>query len=203
MNKPALVFGLLAIVPMLTLAGCGSTPPTGPPTPPPATQPAVTTPPTTLPPFAALCGLPSPPPLVGIKVTVQSVSGNARWLLDSKPLVQDVDGYCVKVGLSGKQCETRPEGNTQREACDALVLGKAKDTGRVGPTWSSDSGACASAEIGTTTGCINYPDNQFLIIAKGAGSYLACAADDWPLASGSVTGSRCGGCTLVAGQRLC
>jgi hypothetical protein len=189
-------FGLWGL---LALAGCGSSTPT--PVTPVTTQPPVTTPPpTTLPPFAALCGSPSPTPFVGMKVSVQIVSGPAKWRLDSKPIVKDVDGYCKQVGLSGKQCETRPEGSPQREACDALVVGKAKDTGRVGPTWSSDFGPCLSVDTGTQNGCINDSLNQFLVIAKGAGSYLACASDDWPLADG---GSRCGGCTLKAGDSVC
>jgi hypothetical protein len=188
-----------ALLSLLALAGCGSSTPT--PVTPVTTQPPVTTPPpTTLPPFAALCGLPSPPPLIGMKVSVQTASGPARWRLDSKPIVKNVDGYCQAVGLDGKQCETRPEGSNQREACDALVVGKATDTGRVGPTWFSDFGACLPTEIGTQNGCINDTVNQFLAIAKGAGSYLACASNDWPLADG---GSRCGGCTLKSGDMLC
>ena len=139
-----------------------------------------------------------------MKVKVQSVSGAARWLLDSRPQVFNVDGYCGKIGFDSraKYCDTRPEGDAQREACDALVVGKAKDTGRVGPTWSDPDGKpCVGAGDTTTQpACINNPDNQFLVVARGAGQYLACASEDWPLGDG---GSRCAGCNLKPGDDVC
>jgi hypothetical protein len=139
-----------------------------------------------------------------MKVKVQSVSGAARWLLDSRPLVTNDGVYCGLVGFDNraKYCETRPEGNAQREACDALVVGKAKDTGRVGPTWSDPDGKpCVGAGDTTTQpACVNNPDNQFLAVARGSGQYLACASEDWPLGDG---GSRCGGCTLKPGDDVC
>jgi hypothetical protein len=197
----ALIAFLIAIVPVLAFVDCGSG--DGPTTPTTTTLPPVTTPPTTtLPPFAQLCGSPSPPPLVGMKVKVQTaVSGN-RWQLDSRPIVQNVDGYCQRVGLDGRQCDTRPEGHAQREACDALVVGRAKDTGRVGPTWYSESGSCLSpGDTGSNLACINSPDNQFLVVARGPGQYLACASRDaWPQASAD---EPCGGCTLKAGASIC
>jgi len=121
-------------------------------------------------------------------VTVQVKVSDGRWLLDSKPLVEDMNGYCQKVGFgSAKYCETRLEGDLQREACDALAVGKAKDTNRYGPTWTYNDKPCISAGA-PGNGCINHDTNQFLAVAKGAGNYLACAADDVP-----ALGDRCGG----------
>lgn len=185
---------------LLALCGCGSSS-TGP-----NPQPSSTPPPTPTPtptPFAALCGSPSPAPFSGMRVKVQTQVNSNRWLLDSRPQVVNVDGYCGKVGFDSraKYCDTRPEGHPQREACDALVVGKSRDTGRVGPTWSdpNDKPCVAPGDQGTQTACIN-TENQFLVVARGAGQYLSCASDDWPLGDG---GSRCGGCTVKAGQELC
>ena len=67
-----------------------------------------------------------------------------RYVLDSKPLVVNENGYCDKVGFGDwKFCETRPEGHPEREACDYLVTGKAR-TGRWGPSWYHDNDLCVS-----------------------------------------------------------
>jgi hypothetical protein len=182
---------LLAIIPVLTLVGCGSSPST-PSTPLPTTLPAATPPPTTQPPspFLAQCGTPTPPPLAGMKLKIHIDNGFKKQL-DSKPLVANLDDYCGKLGFgsSVKYCETRKEGDLQREACDALVVGRA-DTGRVGPTWSRNGKPCLPpGDTGGDPGCVGL-DNQFLIIARGPGNYLACASEEWPMAEGE---SRCGG----------
>jgi hypothetical protein len=186
-----LVSLLLGIIPVFTVVGCGSNPST-PSSPPPTTLPVVTTPPpTTLSPFLAQCGTPTPPALAGMKLKVHIDSGFKKQL-DSKPLVANLDDYCGKVGFGStvKYCETRPEGHLQREACDGLVVGKAKDTGRVGPTWTRNGSPCLPpGDAGGDPGCVNL-DNQFLIIARGPGNYLACASEEWPMAA---DGSRCGG----------
>jgi hypothetical protein len=195
MKKKAcfLVNLLFSIIPVVTLAGCGAGPSTSSSTPPPTTLPVATTPPpTTLSPFLAQCGTPTPPPLAGMKLKIHADIGFKKQL-DSKPLVANVDDYCAKVGFgsAAKYCETRPEGHLQREACDGLVVGKATDTGRVGPTWSRNGKPClAPGDAGGDPGCVNLPDNQFLIIARGPGNYLACASEEWPMAA---DGSRCGG----------
>jgi hypothetical protein len=201
MNKPVLAFGLLGVVPVLALFGCGSgssTTPSNPQTPVPTTLAPAPTP--TPNPFVALCGSPTPPPLMGMKLKVHVDNGD-RKQLDSKPIVANVDGYCSKVGTGGPTapyCETRLEGSTQREACDGLVVGKAKDTGKVGPTWTWNDQPCFA--VGTTggqPGCINL-DNQFLIVARDPGNYLACASGEWPVAKAGAgpnteDGSLCGG----------
>lgn len=188
------------------VSSCGSSSSTSSsPNPPTATLPPAPGPtpvPTPTPnPFLAACGTPTPPPLYGMKLKIH-IDNGYRKQLDSKPIVANIDGYCAKVGFSASAhyCETRPEDNIQREACDGLVVGKAEDTGRVGPTWTWDGNPCyAEGDTGGQPGCVNM-DNQFLIVAKGPGEYLACASEDWPLSEPSAElkepGSRCGSWTI-------
>ena len=111
--------------------------------------------PTPTPDFRAQCGEPTPPGLYGMKVSVQVDSG-FRKLVDSRPVVENVgrgnptESYCGKVGFDWRAqfCDTRPEGNPQRPACDALVTGRATDTGRYGPTWEWDDRPCQPEESG-------------------------------------------------------
>ena len=131
-----------------------------------------------------VCGSPTPPPLLRMQLKIHA-GESGRFVLDSKPLVVNENGYCDKVGFGDwKFCETRPEGHPEREACDYLVTGKAQDTGRWGPTWYYDNALCASVP----GACGNHGGNQFLAIAKDEGEYRACAAAGWPLAS---NGTRC------------
>jgi hypothetical protein len=110
------------------------------------------------------------------------------------------ESYCAKVGFDWRAafCDTRQEGNPQRPACDALVVGRATDTGRYGPTWEWDDRPCQAAETGQAEGCVNHGSNQFLVIARGEGELLACASNDWP-----ATGARCGGCELKINVGTC
>ena len=196
---------LSGIIGLVALCGCGGS---STPTPVPTATPPPTPAPTPTP-FATLCGSPSPPPFAGMKVKVHVVTNSTRWQLDSRPQVVNVDGYCGKVGFDpgAKYCDTRPEGHPQREACDGLIVGKA-DTGRVGPTWEDPNGKpCLSpGDTGTQVACI-HTENQFLVVARGAGQYLACASNEWPLAEPSSGlpegGSRCGGCEVKAGDQIC
>lgn len=184
----------------VTSGGCGSSSTTSPP--PPVTVPPTTTPVTqpTPPPITAGCASPTPPPLYGVKLSVQQDQGY-RKLVDSRPVVLNVDGYCGKVGFyaGAKFCDTRPEGDAQREACDALAMGKNPDNGRYGPKWSFDGRPCAkSGDAPPGDGCIDYDPNQFLVVARGTGLVLACAADDVP-----ATGARCGGCAIDPSAPRC
>jgi hypothetical protein len=131
---------------------------------------------------------PTPPPLYGMKVKIHDDSPT-RKILDSKPLVVNVDGYCARVGSGGdsvKFCDTRPEGDLQRVACDYLATGQASN-GRWGPTWTWNDKPCDGENF---TSCANQQDNQFMAIAKDSGTYVACAAADRPV---GADGGRCGG----------
>ncbi len=100
-------------------------------------------------------------------------------------MVTNVDDYCHRVGLgSGKFCDTRRRVMLQRVACDYLATGKAKDTGRWGPTWIGEGKPCG-AEF---SNCVNHPTNQFKAIAKDKGEFQACVADNAPVAA---DGERC------------
>jgi hypothetical protein len=120
-----------------------------------------------------------------MQLKVHDDSGD-RKVLDSKPLVVNVDHYCDKVGFGDwKFCDTRPEGHPERVACDYLVTGKAEDTGRWGPTWFYGSDLCAYSP----ESCANHPSEQFMAISRANGTFEACASEDWPVAA---NGTRCG-----------
>jgi hypothetical protein len=170
----------------LTFARCGSgSSPTQGPTPPVSTPTPTPTPtPDSGLPVGMTCN-PTPPPLLRMQLKIHDDSGD-RKVLDSKPLVVNVDSYCDRMGFgSWKFCDTRQEGDPQRTACDYLVTGKAEDTGRWGPTWYYVRDLCADFP----DKCANHPDNQFMVVAKATGIYEACAAPGWPVAS---NGTRCG-----------
>ncbi len=175
------------------LAACGSGTPSQPnqsPTPitPPPTSPSP--PPTgiVLPP-GMVCD-PTPPPLHYLHVKIHDDSGD-RKVLDSKPVVENVDNYCDRTHQgSGKFCDTRLEDDPQRTACDYLMTGISPATGRWGPTWTWNGKPCGTyATDETFTSCANHQSNQFMVIAKTSGKYVACANPDVPVAPG---GSACG-----------
>jgi hypothetical protein len=188
---------------LAALVACSSA--SGPSSPPPPSTTLATLPPTPAPtptpdPLVAACGSPAPPPLYGVKIKVQTDQG-VRKLLDSRPVVANEDGYCGKVGLPGgaRFCDTRPEGHLQREACDALVMGRADDTKRIGPTWTFDDRGCGYMDA-NNWGCVNHDNNQFLVVARGRGFVVACAADDRPAVNPEA---RCGGCSIDPALSVC
>ena len=122
--------------------------------------------------------------MLRMQIGLQGREGERRRL-DSKPVVPNTDHYCDKVGFGEwKFCDTRPEGNKDRVACDYLATGIAEN-GRWGPTWFVGNENCGPS----SSKCTDYPDNQFLTIGKVPGTYEACAAENVPVAPG---GSRCG-----------
>ena len=164
-------FGISMMV--VTAARCGSNssaPPTSPTAVPTVAPTPVPTPVGIVLPAGMVCD-PTQPPLLRLKVVEWRRHGNG-WVLDSSPEVPNVDHYCDRVGFGNwKFCFTRPEGHPQRVACDYLVTGTAKDTGRWGPTWTVDDVACDGRAA-----CINHPDEQFKAIARGSGLYEACVS---------------------------
>ena len=124
---------------------------------------------------SAGCGAPAPPAVTQINVTVHGGNGD-RVVLDSTPLVGPDAAYCRQIGFTDGRlyCPVRAEGHPERVACEAARVGRASDTGRVGPTWSANGKACGAADSGAS--CLNHPDNQFLVFAYGAGRFRACAA---------------------------
>lgn len=124
---------------------------------------------------SAGCGAPAPPAVTQMNVTVHGRQAD-RVLLDSTPLVGPDAAYCRQIGFTDGRlfCPVRPEGHPERVACEAARVGRASDTGRVGPTWSANGKRCNGADGGAS--CLNHPDNQFLAFAYGAGRFRACAA---------------------------
>jgi hypothetical protein len=168
-----------AFIAGLALAGCGSNPATPTPSPSPTAVPTAspTPPPTTMPSPFGQC-VPTPPPLYGIKATVH-IDNGFKKVLDSRAVVGPDAAYCGTYSTGGQYCSTAPEGDPRAVPCDILVIGNAKDTGRPGPTWTWNQKPCLpiGSNAGGIQGCENHPDNQFLVIARGSGSYNACAAN--------------------------
>ena len=121
------------------------------------------------------CGAPFPPSVARFNVKVHSHQAD-RYVLDSTPLVGPDAEYCARVGFPDRSfCPVRAEGNPERQACEAAIVGAADDTGRSGPTWTANGGACDGSDHGGAS-CVNHPSNQYLAFAYGAGTFRACAA---------------------------
>ncbi len=183
---------VVSVLVTVVVAACGSGPAAPPtqPTAPPITTPSPTPSPTGIVLPAGMTCSPTPPPLLRMHVAVFSTT-DGRVILDSKPLVVNVDHYCDRVGFGDwKFCFTRAEGDPQRVACDYLVTGKASDTGRWGPTWTYNGKPCDG-----TAGCVNNPDEQFKAIARWPGSYEACVSPLVKIYDGAspYPGTRCSG----------
>ncbi len=192
----AVVAAALAVAGFLSCGGSSPSTPT-------STTTTTTTTTTTLP-SAGECN-PTPPPLYRMRLKVHDNGDGYRRILDSRPEVVDMGGYCEKRGFgSAKTCFTVREGDPQMFACDKMATGRATDTGRWGPTWAYKANMGAPAQACSEyskPGCINHPDNQFLVIGKGQGVFQACAAPDIPLSTNpEYPGSRCNWCQLAEGQ---
>jgi hypothetical protein len=194
--------GVLTIAGLLSCGGNGN--PTNPPTNPP--PPTTTTMTTTLP-SAGECS-PTPPPLYQIHLKVHDNGDGYRRILDSRPVVVDMNGYCLhRFGMDSRTCYTAREGDPQMFACDKMAVGQATDTGRWGPTWAYKENMGAPAQPCSDTpnpgvpGCRNDPNNQFLVISKGQGAFQACVNPSVPLSTNpDYPGSRCNWCQLAEGQ---
>ncbi len=125
-------------------------------------------------PGGGVCGSPFPPAVTRIAIGIYS-SGGDRVQLDSTPLVGPDLLYCEAIGYTDGRsfCPVRPNGHPERLACEAARIGRARDTGRVGPTWSANGSPCTGAGAGAS--CQNHPTNQFQVFTYGSGTFRACA----------------------------
>jgi hypothetical protein len=120
------------------------------------------------------CPQPYPPQIGRFGVKVFSKLGGV-FTLDSTPQILDRD-YCRSLGYTDNRsfCPVRPEGKPDRVFCEGWRVGRASDTGLLGPTWSRDGKPCT----GPASGCGNFPGNQYhLLIYEGDGAmhtYTAC-----------------------------
>jgi hypothetical protein len=60
-------------------------------------------------------------------------------------------------------------------ACEQLLVGRARDTGRVGPTWTVNGKPCVGTDSTALPRCVNHPDNQYLLFIYGKGRFTGCA----------------------------
>jgi hypothetical protein len=123
------------------------------------------------PPIGSGCGRPYPPPVTRFNCKVH-LKGPV-YTLDSTPLVGPDPAYCTSIGFPDRAiCPLRPEGAADREACENWRVGKAKDTGRWGPTWTKEDGSYCT---GPDSGCENHPDTQYQLWTYRSGSYTVTA----------------------------
>ncbi len=120
------------------------------------------------------CGEPVPPPISRFAVKVWGQAGD-HAVLDSTPLIGPDVVYCRQIGYTDGRsfCPVRPDGHPERLACEAIGVGVAADTGRVGPTWTADGRPCTGPAPGAY--CVNHSANQFQVLAYGSGTFRACA----------------------------
>jgi hypothetical protein len=128
--------------------------------------------------------VPEPPPLARINVKVHNDQGEKK-VMDSAPNVcsggPGFEKFCETImnDPTRRCCPPRPEGHPQREACDALLMGHARDTGRVGPTWTMNGKPCVDSSSTVIPRCVNHPTNQYLLFIYGTGKLTACAENGY------------------------
>ena len=128
---------------------------------------------------AAGAGNRTPQPIDHFNAKVH-IKGPEYYTLDSTPIVGPDANYCAAIGYTDGRawCPVRAEGSRDRVECENWRVGKAKDTGRDGPTWQHRDGEtveyCKGLKV---NGCENHPDNQYGLLAARGGTYVMCAAE--------------------------
>ena len=129
------------------------------------------------PPSGSGCGKPYPAPIHHFTAKVH-IRGPEYNTLDSTPIVGPDANYCAAIGYTDGRawCPVRTEGSRDRVECESWRVGKAKDTGRDGPTWQHRKGEtveyCKGLKV---NGCENHPDNQYGLLAARGGTYVMCS----------------------------
>lgn len=125
------------------------------------------------PPIGSGCGRPYPPPISRFNCKLH-LKGNEFYTLDSTAIVGPDVAYCASVGFTDGRslCPVRPEGAVDRKACENWRVGKARDTGRYGPTWTKPDGSLCT---GPDSGCQNHPENQYQLLTYRNGTYTVAA----------------------------
>ncbi len=125
-----------------------------------------------MPPAGSGCGRPYPPPVRKFDGKVW-LPGNEYATLDSTAKVGPDPAYCESIGYTDGRvfCPVRADHGPEREACEAWRVGKAKDTGRPGPTWTFNGHYCTGPE----SGCQNHPYNQYNLWVYTNGTFVMCA----------------------------
>jgi hypothetical protein len=125
------------------------------------------------PPIGSGCGRPYPPPITRFNCKVH-LKNKQFYTLDSTPIVGPDVAYCVSIGYADGRslCPVRTEGATDRVACENWRVGKARDTGRNGPTWTKADGSFCT---GPESGCQNHPDTQYQLFTYRGATYTVTA----------------------------
>ncbi len=120
------------------------------------------------PPIGSGCGRPYPPPVSRFNCKI-NLKNKQFYTLDSTPLVGPDTAYCASVGMPERAiCPLRVPGAPDRVACENWRVGKAKDTGKPGPTWTKADGTYCT---GPDSGCAHHPDNPYELLTYKGGSY--------------------------------
>ena len=124
-----------------------------------------------VPPAGSGCGKPYPPPIHHFNSKIHT-PGIDAVTLDSTAIVGPDVVYCATIGYTDGRawCPVRVENDPEREPCEAWRVGRAKDTGRYGPTWTFQGHYCTGPE----SGCTNHPENQHGLFAHEGGVYVMC-----------------------------
>jgi hypothetical protein len=141
------------------------------------------TPDPNVPPAGSGCGQPYPPKITRFAIKVLYRLPD-YWIVDSTPLVGPDAAYCAAAGFTDGRsiCSIRPEGASDRSACELWRAGTSKDTPpRPGPTWTLKTpdgkvGYCT----GPASGCDHFTGDEmgpFSIKAIASGIYTVCTAD--------------------------
>jgi hypothetical protein len=125
------------------------------------------------PPPGSGCGKPYPPHLDYFNAKI-NLKNPQFYTLDSTPIVAGDLEYCTMIGYTDgrSDCPLRTPDDPERVPCENWMVGKAKDTGRYGPTWTLDGNLCLGLAV---NGCENHPENQYGLLAGAQGKYRMCA----------------------------
>jgi hypothetical protein len=124
------------------------------------------------PPAGSGCGRPYPEPISRMNCKLH-LYGQEYYTLDSTAIVGPDVAYCAAIGYTDGRslCPVRKEDNPERGPCEEWRVGYAKDTGRTGPTWTSNGKYCTGKE----SGCENHPANQYALLVYTSGTFTVCA----------------------------
>ena len=127
-----------------------------------------------VPPAGSGCGRPYPPKVTRFNVKVH-IKAPEYYTIDSTPMVGPDIAYCAAIGYTDGRsiCRIRPEGGPYDDgpACENWRVGKAKDTGRYGPTWTNEDGGQYCT--GEPSNCTVNPDSQYQIFVYRSGKFRA------------------------------
>jgi len=123
------------------------------------------------PPSGSGCTKPYPPPISRFNSKIH-LWGKDYDTLDSTAIVGPNAEYCNLIGYTiSALCPVRVTGDPERGPCEDWTVGKAKDTGRYGPTWTLNGEYCKGLAV---NGCENDPTNQYSLLAAKGGLYVMC-----------------------------